>query len=273
LTGHNADGSPRSVQKNAVLAVLVKAVQELNAKVSVQFTDAVMNTLSVSGGATFAGGLMVDNISSIGEFLSITSDTEFFGTPYLNKDTAGFAVIRTGTKEVDVVFEKEYIGQPIVNATITLEEGTDEENIFTDDIRYVVTRKNVNGFTILLNENATTDIKFSWIAFAVRDPNIFFSLIPPTNEAVGVPTESTEPTSEPEAGSPPAEEPTNPPITENPTLEPSSEPEPEAGSPPAEEPAPEPMPDSEPESPAETPEPFASPTDSTPDPSEPAIVP
>jgi hypothetical protein len=153
-----------------------------------------IDKLMVLGPAVFQDGLTVDSITATGEVINFMSDTEFFGTPYFTADTAGFAVIETGAREVAVVFDKPYLAQPIVNATITLEDDASGEDVFNNDIRYVVTRKSVNGFTILLNKNATSDIKFSWTAFIVKDPNVFFSLVP-------------EDASQPETSQPSAETP------------------------------------------------------------------
>src|SRR6185436_3330554 len=65
------------------------------------------------------GGLKVNSIASVGDFLTLQNDTEFIGRPYLNADTAGFAVIKANAKVVEVSFDREYLGQPIVNANIS----------------------------------------------------------------------------------------------------------------------------------------------------------
>ncbi|MDQ5922737.1 MAG: hypothetical protein QG644_445, partial [Patescibacteria group bacterium] len=211
-------------------------------------TDALLNTLTISSITTISGGLVVDNIKSIGELVNITSDVEFFGTPYFTKDTAGFAVIEQGAKEVSVVFDKPYLAQPIVNATITLEDAVNEEDVFNNDIRYVVTRKTPEGFTILLNKNATSDIRFSWSAFAVRDASVTFSImpdiLPPEPDSIDSPPAdpTPEPTPTPDSTGSPQAEPTplpNPEPDSTPTgdeLPPESMPE---------EPAPEPQPEAD----------------------------
>jgi hypothetical protein len=142
------------------------------------FTDKIAAALEILAPEVYTKGLLVDAISSFNnEVVNMMSDVEFFGTPYLNKDTAGFAVIKKGAKEVHVTFGKQYIEQPIVNVTITFEEGGGEEDVFKNDIRYLVTRKGVSGFTVLLNKGASSDTKFSWTAFAVKNPTVSFSLI------------------------------------------------------------------------------------------------
>jgi hypothetical protein len=83
---------------------------------------------------------------------------------------------------VDVVFDQEYLEQPIVNVTLSLEDTTSTEKMMTDtevfaqDIRFVVTKKSVKGFTIVLNKPATAPVTFSWTAFAVKNPKIFISV-------------------------------------------------------------------------------------------------
>jgi hypothetical protein len=105
-------------------------------------------------------------------------------------------VIAKGDRSVDVTFEEEYLTQPIVGATITLDRDprldkeADPEKIekilasqekridelFKDQPQYIVVNKSGKGFTIILKENASEDISFSWIAFAVKDAKTFFSL-------------------------------------------------------------------------------------------------
>ncbi|MDO8499100.1 MAG: hypothetical protein Q7S66_00365 [bacterium] len=159
--------------------------------------------LTQSSGLTFNGitffndGIKVDAISSIKDVLAFNSDTLFFGRPFFTADTGGFALIRRGQKSVDVVFEREYIEQPIVNITLALQQSdkitassTPEEvqamraesnvlaeNIFGSDIRYLVINQSVKGFTIFLNKEATADISFSWLAIAVNGAKTF-SFIP-----------------------------------------------------------------------------------------------
>ena len=107
----------------------------------------------------------------------------FLGRPYFTTDTAGFAVVKKGTREVAVVFDKEYLEQPIVNASISLDETIDAtqsaavaEAIFGNDTRYLIAKKSTKGFTVLLNKSATEDIQFSWTAFAVKGAKTFESI-------------------------------------------------------------------------------------------------
>lgn len=138
------------------------------------FIDKVA-ALEVIAPAAYIRGLRVESIGALGDRISLMGDAEFFGRPYFNIDTVGFAVIKEGDKSVDIVFEREYLESPTVNVSITL-DGEGEEYIFDNDIRYVVTRKSARGFTINLNKRAPIDIRFSWNAFAAKNSKTFFSL-------------------------------------------------------------------------------------------------
>ena len=134
----------------------------------------------------------------INDLININRDIEFFGRTYFNSDTAGFALIKQGDKSVDVTFDREYLEQPIVNTTISFEAASStssgqsatssipvggsgiEEQIFTNDVRFLVTNKSEKGFTILLNKPAPTDVPFSWTALAVKSAKVFSSIAVPT---------------------------------------------------------------------------------------------
>ncbi|QQS22955.1 hypothetical protein IPM19_00055 [bacterium] len=144
--------------------------------------------------------MLVDSIGSVGGLLSFTGDVEFFGTPYFTSDTAGFAVVKAGVQVVEVKFTREYLAQPIVNASFSFEQdadlsGLDEATIaamqaaqvasaqafLAEGVTYAVTNKSKYGFTIVLNKPATTDVKFSWTALAVRNATTFMSLDAPVS--------------------------------------------------------------------------------------------
>jgi hypothetical protein len=92
------------------------------------------------------------------------------------------AIVKKGTKKVTVVFNKEYLEQPIVNTSISLNESTSTdqsasavEAIFNQDIRFLITNKSKKGFTITLNKSVSEDVQFSWIALAVKGAKTFES--------------------------------------------------------------------------------------------------
>ncbi|MBX4200195.1 hypothetical protein KW790_01930 [Candidatus Parcubacteria bacterium] len=142
-------------------------------------TTILMDGLEVNNKVVLNGGLVVNSIGDEGQSIDMLGDTVFIGRPYFTKDTAGSALIKTGARSVEVVFDRDYVGTPIVGATIALESGsttdTLENAIFDNDIRYIVTKKSVHGFTILLNKPAPGDVGFSWTAFATKGGTLFTS--------------------------------------------------------------------------------------------------
>jgi hypothetical protein len=142
-------------------------------------TTMSLGGLNVSGHAVFNGGLIVGTLGQADLNMDMIGDVTFFGRPYFTGDTAGSAIVKKGAKIVTIKFDKDYIETPIVSATIALESASTsdalEESIFSSDIRYIVTRKDVHGFTILLNKPAPEDISFSWIALATKNQKLFTS--------------------------------------------------------------------------------------------------
>ncbi len=148
--------------------------------------------LSINHTTSFHAGLRVDSISSLSGKIAFQDDVIFFGRPYFNKDTAGFAIIREGDREVEVIFDNEYLEQPIVHITINLDKLDDddeeeqsqsytleelEDAILEGDLKYIVTQKSAQGFVIKLGKSAPVDMQFSWTALAVKNPHIFQSNI------------------------------------------------------------------------------------------------
>lgn len=168
LVNLDKDGLPESVDYAKMAPVLVKAIQELNAKIDA-FT-------------VFSGGLTVTSIGTSTIPLAFYSDITFFGRPYFTTDTAGGALIKRGAKSVEIIFDREYIDVPIVNASISLDDtaSTDEIEslVFENGIQTLVTKRSVRGFTILLNKPAPADLTFSWTAFAVKNGKLFTSKAP-----------------------------------------------------------------------------------------------
>lgn len=211
--------TPRSVKYEQFLTVaLLKSIQEQQLEIN-QLTAlttstaaSVSSTLQLNQSLTnngslkivgdtviIEGGLKINNLSAVNTIITIQSDVNFIGRPYFTNDTAGFAVITSSTRSVDIAFDRDYLEQPIVNASISINSATTsldssatstEEAVFDNDIRYVITNKSVHGFTIILNKNAPTDIPFSWIALAVHSAKTFSSLVP-TPEVTVLNTDNT----------------------------------------------------------------------------------
>ena len=252
-------------------------------------------SLTLQSGATISGGLRVDSVSAIGDLLALMSDVNFIGRPYFNADTGGFALVKKGEREVRVAFTQEYLEQPVVNATISLEaldesaltedqralldeaqkkdllaemQSEQEEALFTSGVRYLVTRKSTKGFTILLSAAAPSDVRFSWIALAVKNARTHTKVedtLTDTNTssaALDVPLEAPSPPQSSDAATNPlpAGEGVVSPPDDAAVLEPATEPTPEGLSPVAglspetsnaPEPAPEPVGSSDPTAPSD----------------------
>jgi hypothetical protein len=158
-------------------------------------TDRVAAGLEVVTPSITASGLSIDSITALKDAVTFKSDTVFFGRPYFNSDSGGFAVIKQGAKSVDVTFDKDYIDPPVVSAGISLADDpalkgeTDQSKIdaahaaqdaltqqlFDSGMQYIVTHVNEHGFTIMLNKPAPVDISWSWTALAVKGAKLFSS--------------------------------------------------------------------------------------------------
>ncbi len=146
--------------------------------ISELLTDRVAAGLVVISPSVITKGLTVDYIAALNTAIALNSDVVFFGRPYFNSDTGGFAVVSAGAQSVDVKFDQAYADPPVVNATISLENDASLLNagaVFTNNVQYLITNKSGAGFTIILNKAAPVDIKFSWIALAVKNAKTFNS--------------------------------------------------------------------------------------------------
>jgi len=139
----------------------------------------------------FANNFIVNGVSDFFGNVFFHSSVTFDKTPTFTSDTAGIAIVKKGTNHVDVKFTKSYDQQPVINTSITMTSLTPtpgetitqqqqrqnemEQMLLTDNIRFIITNKTVNGFTILLDKPADEDIAFSWLALAVQNPIIFQS--------------------------------------------------------------------------------------------------
>jgi hypothetical protein len=136
---------------------------------------------ATSSPALMGGALKVLSIASLENILSLLSDTEFIGRPYFTSDTGGTALIRQHDISVDIVFEREYVESPIINATISFDASDSaqpsvEDVVFSNDLQFVVTKRSARGFTIILNKPAPADIHFNWIALAIKNSKPFTSV-------------------------------------------------------------------------------------------------
>jgi hypothetical protein len=161
--------------------------------------------MTVLGEMVLKKGLTVDGQASFTGDVVFERAITFRSPPLFGKDTAGEAVIKTGSDRVDIVFDIDYISPPIVTINLSLNglkkaDGTAdadadnelEKKIFSRNYAYIVTKKTIKGFTIVLNKTANEDLTFSWTALGVKDANTFISSQPVTiPEVLGTKTTET----------------------------------------------------------------------------------
>ncbi len=175
--------APSVFDGRVALADLMTANENLAYDTSAHLDTQVLNASEgVISPLVVATGLIVDSVSSLKDAIAFNSDMFFFGRPYFNADTAGFAIISKGLQAVKVLFEKEYLDKPVVSAAISVDHNDDQSaeqaqisNALNSDMRYVVADSSTKGFTIMLNKPATSDIQFNWFALAVKDAKTFAS--------------------------------------------------------------------------------------------------
>lgn len=142
-------------------------------------------TEQVAGVATAAGEIQSNTASEIDIFELISNkiaeifkntvefvgkvifrgEVNFIGRPTFNKDTAGFATIKAGGSEVEILFDKEYIVEPVVTATVQIAGGA----LVADIPSYAIADVNTKGFKIRMSRNTGMDLRFSWVALAVSE--------------------------------------------------------------------------------------------------------
>ena len=171
-------------QALVAMGVDVTDIQASIDEIKIKQADYENNQLSQEERIAVLEGLVASNASLINLNKVAFENGQAIDTPPLfNQDTAGFAIIKTGARKVDVVFDDPYIAQPIVNTSISFDEedsltDVDVDAFFADDIKFVVINKSQNGFTIILNKNTNRDVRFSWTALQVKDAKVFESIIP-----------------------------------------------------------------------------------------------
>ncbi len=172
--------------------------------------SAELDKLAVKNDSFFYGIVQIFETLSTGnlvvnEFAKFLSDAifngsvEFAGRATFNNDTAGTAIIKEGSNEVEILFEKEYEQTPLVTISLSFDDQlTDqdkallpveeyqkriesqtklENEALNNDLKYIVARKTVHGFVIKVNKTAPVDLNFSWNALAIKDPKTSLSKI------------------------------------------------------------------------------------------------
>jgi cell division septation protein DedD len=207
-------GRPKALDYDQFIPMLTKGVQEIDARVSALESASSSAALAsiTDASVTLRIGEALDQfvqktVTFWGKVI-FRNDVFFAGRPTFNSDTAGFAQITNGSKEVTVSFDKEYATQPIIVAS------PDRPVLFA------VQSASTKGFTIMLSTPAASDIRFSWTATAVQDAKTTVSGQPsPAPSPSPAPVESAQP-------SPVTESTPTPAPSESPTPSPSPEPTP-----------------------------------------------
>lgn len=188
-------GDASQETSTAVKEQLAIAMKQLSVDtLTVQMDGSILGKLSVVGALRIGGDAQFDGDTLFAKLTTFIGDAVFKGkvtfekTPTFGSDTAGFAIIQKGSKKVRVSFETAYAQQPIVAVNLTnevsplLDDQADKdlkadialvekdylETVFGADMKYVVTEKSKQGFTIVLSKKAPVDLQFSWVAIAVK---------------------------------------------------------------------------------------------------------
>ncbi len=132
-----------------------------------------------AGGLTVGGGLEVSGVAQFNgesffdKLVTFSDDVIFKGTPTFNNNTGGYALIRTGAQEIEVKFPKAYKDAvPIV--AVNIKNGQFAPFAYKDLTK--------NGFKIVLDKPATTELEFAWTALQIKDPET--TQTPPTPQAL-----------------------------------------------------------------------------------------
>ncbi len=220
------EGLPFTTNSEAFFPILTKGIQELDLKVDSQgllfSTELSALTDQVTEITAASTDVQIDTLSDIDileiftnkiaeifkntvEFIGkviFRGDVNFEGRPTFNKDTAGFAIIKAGGSEVEILFEKEYKDEPVVTATAQIAGGA----LVADIPSYAIADVNTKGFKIRMSNSIGMDLRFSWVALAVSETTKFegsggvvvspvVTVTPePTPEEIVTPTPTFSPT-------------------------------------------------------------------------------
>jgi len=102
---------------------------------------------------------------------------------HTDQDTAGIAVIKAGTTEVEIEFDRPYEVTPIVNLTANNNAASGFVKNATE-----------SGFTVAVEATPSADVQFTWSAVLIENPRISESGVTPTPTATPSPTLTPTPT-------------------------------------------------------------------------------
>lgn len=173
---------------DATSSALVNAEEAIGGRMgglTVTGTATISGDLRVSGNSMIEGILnVIDTITTprliVGNWASFMGkvlfreDVEFAGRPTFNTDTAGYVIIKAGSREASVHFDKPYEERPVVSAsfviapTDVLEQVASDGAVMAQSYQFAVKEVSEKGFTVVLNKPAEETVQLSWIALAVR---------------------------------------------------------------------------------------------------------
>lgn len=142
--------------------VLTQLLNESNRKLSdLAKIDSVVETNRVNQIAQVVSDVFKNTLEFFGNVI-FHADVAFLGRPSFNKDTAGHALVKAGSNEVRIDFEKKYAQNPVVTASLNLGDDVQADEIPP----YAVYDVSTEGFTIKLAKPIQDDLVFSWIALS-----------------------------------------------------------------------------------------------------------
>lgn len=145
------------------------------------FSDVRSVSLTVLARLESQGGLLVSGDSEFkGQVLfrllsTFEGPTDFKQPQLLSSDSGGIVTIKKDELEVEVKFKQDYPLKPLITASYYFEGKDGKDDLAAQQAynkagyRFVVTKISQTGFTIVLNQPATADMRFSWLAVAVKE--------------------------------------------------------------------------------------------------------
>lgn len=138
--------------------------------------------LAIAKETTFKEATIFEKLVTLLGNVVFHGKVSFEKVPTFNADMAGYAVIKEGADKVIVTFNEEYANAPIVNASLSLQNYNDkevrqaaEELLLVSDVKYIITNITTKGFEIRIDQEAASDVRFSWQVLAVKDAKTFES--------------------------------------------------------------------------------------------------
>ncbi|MGE5042123.1 MAG: peptidoglycan DD-metalloendopeptidase family protein [Candidatus Levyibacteriota bacterium] len=172
-------------------------------------SESAINSLTVAGdfimqgSSQFLGAVKFNALVEFFDTVVFHGNISIAGHITVDKDSAGYAMVKKGQRFVDITFDKEYENDPVVNASITIPrvdevsfrdyiadglcaeaDGPDicqdklANVLLGNNLGFAIQGKNAQGFMIILNRPAPVDITFSWQALAVKSVKTVKSDVP-----------------------------------------------------------------------------------------------